>query len=200
MGKLAGEEIPGEGGRSVKPRTGWTADDLLSLPDDGNTYEIVQGELVREPPPAPIHQEIVGFVHASLWNSLEAPERPGLFMAPIAVILAEDTVVQPDLLFIGPERRAIIGDTSIHGAPDLVIEVLSPSTRRYDQTDKLRLYATHGVTECWLVDPEAREVRVFSEPVGGRYRRASTYHRGDLAAGAVLPWTLVVAELFGEYA
>jgi len=184
----------------MEPRIGWTAQDLPSLPDDGNTYEILQGELVREPPPAPVHQSIVGFLHASLWNSLEASARPGLLMAPIAVILAEDSVVQPDVLFIRPERRAIIGETSIHGAPDLVIEVLSPLTRRYDESEKLHLYAAHGVTESWLVDPPSRAVRVFGEPIGGRYRRTRTYHRGDAAASVVLPWRMAVTELFAEYA
>lgn len=132
-----------------------TYDDLLQLPDDGKRYEIIDGELYVSPSPIPRHQQVLGRLHLLIATFVNEPERGVVYLAPLDVRLGTHDVVEPDLLFISTERMAIIGGTTINGAPDLLIEILSPSTRSRDETLKAELYARSGVREYWLADPVA---------------------------------------------
>lgn len=143
--------------------------DLEQLPEDiSQRQEIILGELFVSPSPVPNHQVVLGNLFMQLSTHV-AERRLGLvLMAPVDVKLTEYNLVVPDLLFVARDRLAIIGAQAIEGAPDLVVEILSPSTARQDRVRKLALYATHGVREYWLVDSGAKRLQVLTL-VHGRY-------------------------------
>ena len=141
--------------------THWTYADRLLLPDDGRIYEILEGELIVSPFPVPRHQIVTGNLFFALRRFVDERNLGTCLFAPLDVVLAEDIVVEPDILFIRREREGIIGPKYVTAAPDLVIEVLSESSRRVDPGKKKRAYAAHGVEEYWIVDPDAELVDVF---------------------------------------
>ena len=133
--------------------------DYLALPGD-ERYELLDGELVLVASPNEPHQR----ASKRLTRQLLAVEDSGLgqiYIAPFDVLLSDTEVVQPDLMFISQEREDIITHANVQGAPDLVVEILSPSTANRDWTRKREMYARHGVKELWIVDPEARIVWVM---------------------------------------
>lgn len=186
------------------PSGKWTYDDYAAIPDDGERYEVLGGHLIRlhgtSPAPRIRHQELVGALYAALRTHTVTYGGGRAYVAPVDVLLAEDVVVQPDVLFVSDARIAIVGEASCDGAPDLVIEVLAPSTRRFDLKSKRETYASAGVAEYWIVDGEADEIQVL------RLREAGTYHRiarlaledGDTIETPLLPgFSLALAKLFG---
>ena len=108
-----------------------------------------------------------------------------MFFAPLDVILSNFDVVQPDLIFVSNARAHIIQDY-IRGAPDLLVEILSPSTERRDRVVKRNLYARHGVGEYWLVDPYAKTITVLILGADG-YDTRAVYGEGDTLASPTLP-------------
>jgi Uma2 family endonuclease len=138
-----------------------TYQDYVLLPDDGKRYEILDGDLYVTPSPTARHQEVSFNLTLALGQYVRAHGLGKVLAAPLDVILADDSIAQPDILFVSNERLPIVRDW-VHGAPDLVIEILSPGTRERDRTLKRRLYARHGVRELWLVDPEAKTVESYS--------------------------------------
>jgi Uma2 family endonuclease len=139
-----------------------TYEDFLLFPDDGMRHEIIDGEHYVTPSPNGIHQTIVGNLHFALREYLRAHPMGQVFFAPFDVIMSQFDVVEPDLLYISNERRrGLLTRQHVRGAPDLVVEVGSPGTRRRDETLKRRLYERAGVLEYWFVDPDPRLVRVY---------------------------------------
>ncbi|MDP9472767.1 MAG: Uma2 family endonuclease [Chloroflexota bacterium] len=143
--------------------------DLEPLPEDiSQRHEIILGELFVSPSPVPNHQFVLGNLFIRLYTHV-AERRLGLvLMAPVDVKLSEYNVVVPDILFVARDRLDIVGPKAIAGAPDLVVEILSPSTARQDRIRKLALYASYGVREYWLIDPDAKALQVLTL-VEGRY-------------------------------
>ncbi len=137
-----------------------TYQDYVLLPDDGKRYEILDGDLYMTPSPTARHQRVSRDLFLALAQHVQTHMLGEVLAAPLDVILADDSIAQPDILFISNERLPIVRDW-VHGAPDLVIEILSPGTRERDRTLKRHLYARYGVRELWLVDPEAKTVEVF---------------------------------------
>jgi Uma2 family endonuclease len=132
--------------------------DYARLPDEPRC-ELIYGRFYLSPSPTPLHQ-IVVFL---LWRRLEdiASQSGGIALgAPLDTALAEHTVVQPDILYVTAERSSIVCER-IEGAPDLVVEVLSPSTARRDRGEKLRAYAELGVREYWIADSAARHIELL---------------------------------------
>ncbi len=136
----------------------WTLEEVHSLPDDGNKYELVRGELFVTPPPS-VEHETIGARLTRLVDPYVAANGLGLVYRARAVMRFEGSELEPDL-FVRSE-----GGTSWDDAPTpiLVVEVLSPSTRRRDQIQKRQLYLDAGVPEYWIVDGERREVRVIRQ-------------------------------------
>ena len=132
--------------------------DYLNTPDDDTYYELIDGELVMVPPPIVDHQGTSGELHIELGNLMRSTSLGRVFASPIGVYLSETEVVQPDLVFVSRERLHIIERAVIRGAPDLVVEILSPSTARRDRIVKREMYARHGVREYWLVDVSAKTI------------------------------------------
>jgi Uma2 family endonuclease len=133
----------------------WTLDELHSLPDDGNTYELVHGELFVTPAPAPSHETIVARL-ARVLEPYVVRHDLGYILRPRAVVQHDGSQVEPDLSV----RKLPPGGTpwTEWPVPILVIEILSPSTRRRDREQKRTFYGEVGVTEYWIVDPDARTI------------------------------------------
>lgn len=149
------------------PRPRITYEDYKLLPEESR-YEVLEGELMMTPAPNARHQRVLSRLLVRLVTFVEAHERGEVLPAPFDVILSEHNVVQPDILFIAKERAGIVNPMGgAHGAPDLVVEILSPSTASRDQVIKRKLYGQYGVHECWMVDPEARTVAVLTQTTGG---------------------------------
>ena len=132
------------------------------LPEDGNQYELFDGELVMTPSPTRRHQEIVGKLYRRLAEFVDDRSLGEVYIAPLDTIFDQYNVLQPDILFVSKERLAEVGRERIEGAPDLVVEVLSPSTFHKDLRRKMRVYSQFGVREYWIVDPEVRSVELYT--------------------------------------
>jgi Uma2 family endonuclease len=154
------------------PRVGLTYEDYAALPDDGRRYEIHDGELSVTPSPNVAHQRISANLSDVLRSHVKATRIGEVLYAPLDVILARTSVVQPDIIFIATAHAARVSDRGIEGAPTLAVEILSPSTTTIDRATKLRLYARHGVPYYWIVDPDARVIEAH-ELVDGGYRLAA---------------------------
>jgi Uma2 family endonuclease len=153
-------------------RTALTYRDYEALPDDGRRYQILDGTLDVTPSPSPDHQDVLANLHAAVRDHVKVHGRGRTFFAPVDVILADNTVVQPDLVFLDAERTHLVSPRGIEGAPTLVVEVLSPSTAAIDRGMKSRLYARHGVAYYWIVDVDARAIEAY-ELIAGGYRLAA---------------------------
>ena len=173
----------------------YTHDDLLQLPDDGKRREIIDGELYVTPSPVNYHQKILFNLTLAFGKFLESHPLGELRFAPLDVILSEHDVLEPDLLFVLNEHLDILQDW-VRGAPDLVIEILSPSTEVRDRGIKLKAYARYGVGEYWIVDPNGQFIEVYRLGAEG-YRLAGTYTKGVVVETPLLPgFSLAVARIF----
>ncbi|MDP9192068.1 MAG: Uma2 family endonuclease [Acidobacteriota bacterium] len=137
-----------------------TYEDYLELPDDGKQYELIEGELVLNPTPITRHQRIVFKIAMHLQLYFDQHGGGEAFIAPLDVVLADDVVLEPDVMVVLSERFSIIGEKNIQGAPNIVVEVLSESTRKWDETVKRKLYERFGVDEYWIVDPVIDVVKI----------------------------------------
>lgn len=155
----------------------YTYDDYLAI-NDGNRYEIIEGELVLTPSPGFIHQNIVVKIEAAIRSLVEQSNAGVTLIAPFDVVLSESVVLQPDVLYISRARYHLITSTCLKGAPDLVVEVISPASGRNDRIIKSRLYRKYGVKEYWLVDPGAKTVEVLTADDRGWYQ-AGAYDEED---------------------
>lgn len=143
-------------------RRRWTYSEFARLPTSGSTrYEVIEGELVVTPSPSLRHQRIVGRLFRSLGGFVEENELGEVFISPLDVLFAEGDYLEPDILFVGRGREEILTDRGIEGPPDLVVEILSPSTEARDRGVKLERYRHYGVPEYWVVDPDERTVEVW---------------------------------------
>ena len=161
-----------------------TYDDYVRLPDDGRRYEILDGELDVSPAPTPRHQRVLLKLVAILHRHAEERGLGQVYVAPIDVILARDSIVQPDLVFVAAGRESIVTERAIEGPPDLVGEVLSPWSDRGDRVAKARLYARYGIRHYWIVDPVARTLEMY-EPEEAEYRLLAT-HEGAASVRTTL--------------
>ena len=165
-------------------KTALTYRDYEALPNDGRRYEIHDGELSVTPAPSLDHQIISSRLYLQLAKWFEAHPGGLLLYAPLDVILSdkpeETSIVQPDILYVAPDRMGRASRRGIEGGPTLAVEILSPSTRQIDRATKTLLYARYGVPYLWLVDPDARTIEAF-ELLGNRY----TLLRGVTGSQAV---------------
>ncbi len=137
-----------------------TVQDCQNLPE-GAPYQLIAGELVMTPSPTPLHQNISLNLATELRSYLKRNNLGKLFTAPLDAYLSEEDVYQPDILFIRSRRAAAIQKEQLRIVPDLVVEILSPTTAYYDFTRKKEMYCARGVSEYWIVDPEAETVEMM---------------------------------------
>lgn len=178
----------------------FTYEDYKSLPfSETRRYELLGGELIMVPSPSFEHQRISWELEFRLSEFVRRHQLGMVLHAPLDVVLGkgEDReVAQPDILFISNERRTIIHREEIRGAPDLIVEILSPSTADYDRRYKRTLYARHGVSEYWLVDPDAQTIEVLALTERG-YERAGLYKKNETLGSPLLPGLRIpVDEIF----
>jgi len=138
-----------------------TYDDLLAMPDDGLRHEIIDGVLYVSPSPSLPHQFTLGKLYQAVANYLDANPVGETYLAPFDVVFTRHDVVEPDLLFIAADRLRVLTERNVSGSPDLVVEVLSSSTRRVDLTLKRELFERQAVREYWVVDPLRGTVDVW---------------------------------------
>lgn len=163
----------------------FTYEDYKHTPED-KRYELLDGDLIMVPAPRTAHQRSSRDIGLPLVTFVDENDLGEVFLAPCDVVLSETDVVQPDILFVSKERSYIITEDNIRGAPDLVIEVLSPSTAQRDRTLKRTLYALHGVPEYWQADTDAKNVAVLTL-VNGEYKIAGIYGEGQALVSPLLP-------------
>lgn len=164
----------------------WTYADYARLPDDGWRYEIIGGELHMSPAPNAEHQSIVVVLVRLLGEFVHRQALGRVLVAPIDVMLPDlASPVQPDVLVVLKANLDIIRQR-VEGVPDLVIEVLSPATARHDRTTKYRLYAEAGVTEYWIIDPEAGAADIYTRR-GNGFVPLGHYERGGVIQSELLP-------------
>jgi Uma2 family endonuclease len=181
----------------VEPRVKLTVADYMATPDDEH-YQLLDGELILAPSPTDRHQAIVGNIYFFLRQFVNDAHAGRIRVAPLDVVLAEHDVAQPDILFVSNERRSIITAANIQGAPDLLVEILSPSTQRRDRGYKQDLYARHGVGEYWLVDPEAETVEVLTL-TGEEFSPAAIFTKEETLVSPLLPGLAIDLEkVFNE--
>ena len=180
----------------TRPATGsWTYEDLLALPDDGRRWEIVEGELHEMPAPSWAHAVIIANLIAA-WFRVVRAVGGVIVAAPVDVFFAGASPVEPDILVLLPGNPAAPSARGLEGAPDLVVEVLSPSSRGHDLLTKRALYARAGVREYWLVDPDRRTVDVLTLE-GEGYRTAQQAAGGDIArSGLLADVAIALPEIF----
>ena len=176
----------------------WTYEDYRRLTDEGDYFEIIEGERVVNPPPTTWHQFASSNLELMLMLFLGKGKLGVMLHAPFDVIFADDTVLQPDIVVISRERASRIQKAGVFGAPDLVIEILSPSTASRDRADKLDVYARHGVREYWLVDPEIKRIEIFVLEDEQLIRKAG-HDSGEARSLAVLPgFAAPLADVFAR--
>ena len=138
-----------------------TYEDYAAIPNDGNRYEILDGELFVTPAPVPRHQRVLLNLFRIVDTHVRQHRLGEVLIAPIDLILAPTTVAQPDLLFIRAGREAIVTERAVEASPDLVVEVLSPSSIRQDRTIKAGLYARFAIPSYWILDPRERVFEAY---------------------------------------
>ncbi|GAB3932003.1 Uma2 family endonuclease [Kribbella albertanoniae] len=173
------------------PATPLTRADLDLMPDDGRRYELIDGNLLVSPAPVPQHQRAVGAIYRLLYAA--CPEDLEAFFAPVDVALGPDTVLQPDLLVA---RRDDFSERDLPVAPLLAVEVLSPSTRRFDLMVKWSTYQDAGCAAYWVVDPDTPSLIAWELRDGAYVQVAKV--TGDESATLTSPFevTVVPANLF----
>ena len=173
-----------------------TAEEYLDLPE-GEPYQLIGGKLTMTPAPGWRHQRISRRIEMRLATYVEEHDLGEVFDAPTDVLLNEQNVVQPDLLFISKGREGLLSERGvIDGAPDMVIEILSPSTSTVDTLEKREVYERSGVREYWIVDAEGRTVFAYALK-NSRYELIYKASRGErIPSSVVKGFELFVDEVF----
>ena len=159
----------------INSQTKLTYEDYVLLPDDGKIHEIINGEHYMTPAPGTYHQTLSRRIQFQLYEQIEKNNLGLVFDAPTDVQFSQIDIVQPDILIILEARKSIISPQKVIGPPDLVVEILSESTKEKDRQLKLDLYQKSGVPESWLVDPENQTVRKYLLKEN-RYQNAGEFH------------------------
>mgnify|MGYP006291007093 CR=1 FL=1 len=148
----------------ARPQIRFTYEDYKSLPESmDKRYELLDGELVMVPAPTTRHQMVSRNLEYILHGHVRAHRLGTVLYAPVDLVFGSGNqreVLQPDILFVSQARRAIVKLEEVQGAPDLVVEILSPATAVRDRGYKKALYGRHGVREYWIVDPETETVQI----------------------------------------
>jgi Uma2 family endonuclease len=163
-----------------------TRHDYEEMLDRPPYYQVIEGDLVLSPSPSIYHQAIVGRILFLLLQFLDKKQVGEVFVAPLDMFLSEINVYQPDVIFISNQRRSILTEHGLEGAPDLAAELLSPRTARFDRGLKRKVYARTGVKELRLVDPEAKLIHVY-QPAKDAETPVATCDQQAASSSPLLP-------------
>ncbi|MBE0427362.1 MAG: Uma2 family endonuclease [Nitrospirae bacterium] len=169
--------------------------DYKLLPE-GAPYQLIEGEFIMTPAPNPLHQIISANLFKKVSRFIDEKGIGITLYSPVDVYLGEKDAYQPDIVFINKERIGIIKEDGIYGAPDLIIEILSPSTAYYDIKKKYRVYERYDVKEYWIVDPDMRGVEVFLNDKGEFSLFLKVYEKGSIKSNLIKGLELSMDEVF----
>jgi Uma2 family endonuclease len=173
-----------------------TVENYKLLPETGPRYQLIQGDLYMAPVPNRFHQEISRNLQFELHSHLKRNPIGKLFDAPFDVYLDEINVFQPDLMVVLNERLGILTEAGAEGAPDLIVEILSPKTRRLDLVNKKQEYARAGVKELWIIDPEPRAIMIHQFAAAGIEKNRQVDENGALSTELLPGFNLAVPAIF----
>jgi len=169
---------------SITDRKKITYADYLKI-DDNNRYEIFHGELCMVPAPSTNHQSVSRNLEFLIWNFVKQKGLGKVFYAPIDVVFDDDEVFQPDIIFIKSENQSIIGKNAIQGIPDLIVEIVFPSSTFYDTVEKKEVYGKYGVKEYWLVFPDEKVIEIFTLEKGGYREFCKSKKKGTIKSNVL---------------
>jgi len=172
----------------------WTYEDYSKL-DDDKRYEIIDGTLIMAPSPTDQHQDWASELHLLLAPFVKNRQIGRLFIAPFDVVLDDENTVQPDLVFVLSSKAGIIRSRGIFGAPDLLIEIVSPSSVRKDRYEKKALYARFGVREFWLADPGNHAIEVLTLESGSYKLHCSAEEKGPVNSTVLSGFSFDISQL-----
>ncbi len=184
----------------------WTYGDYCNLNDD-KRYEVIEGELIMTPAPSFKHQKVLAKLGSLIFNYVNEKKLGEVVFSPVDVVLSDDIVLQPDIVYISNENTGIIKEAGIFGPPDMVIEVISPTSIYKDTHVKKRLYEQAGIKEYWLVFPDEKVIEIFALEKGlslsrsfgisrGRYDLVSTTEKTGKIKSNLLEMELDVKDAF----
>jgi Uma2 family endonuclease len=178
-------------------RTRITAADYFQLPEytEHDLIELIDGEVIIRMPPIPKHQAIVGEI-LFLFMTITRKIGGKAYTAPIEVKLDDHHVFEPDVLYLKPDSACSVGEKRLTGAPDLVVEVLSPSTAKHDKAKKYTAYQANGVGEYWIVDPSNEVVEVWTLNTAGQFERQGVFAGDDTFDSVTLAETVEIKAIF----
>jgi Uma2 family endonuclease len=184
------------------PQKRLTFSEFMLLPDDGKRHELIDGVHYVTPSPFIPHQILVGRLFMAIASFLATRRQLGrVFLSPVDVVLSDYDVVVPDLLFVSGDQQSILTEANVQGPPALVVEILSPSTRRRDEGIKRKLFDKKGVCEYWLVDRKTGVVTVCRRADDGSFPTVASLSAAadEHLETALLPgFVLSISELFSE--
>ena len=188
-----------------KPKANCTYADYFATPE-GERWELIDGVLYQmAAAPNLKHQDVSRNLIVRIEPHISRRRLGVLYHAPATLLLPGETAVEPDLFYVRLERSHIFTERACEGAPDLVVEILSPSNRRHDLERKRELYARHAIPEYWLLEPDQETVLALTEPVTtragvGEYTAEALYRAGDILTTAVIPGlSIPVADIFANH-
>ncbi len=174
----------------------WTYEAYAALTDDGKCYEIMQGVLVMSPAPDLPHQDVVGEIFAYLRERVKLKRLGLVFPSPVDVVLSPHNVFQPDVVVLLKEHLAQATGKHIVGAPDLVVEIISPASKLYDRVNKHMIYEQACIPEYWLVNVKKRTVELFSLQ-NSKYHSLGVFKGEQTLPSRIVPQlTVTVARFF----
>lgn len=174
-----------------------TYEDYQHFPNDGNRYEILEGEVFVTPAPKTKHQLISGNLFVLLESYVRAKKLGRVFFAPVDVVLSRTSVVQPDLLYLSNDRMHLLTEKNVQGGPDLIVEILSEHTENHDRTVKMQLYQRNGVKAYWLIDPDSETLEVYELDDNRQFVHQATYQKDESFQPGIFPdFALTLSDLW----
>lgn len=177
-------------------RTRMSAAEFLALPETTQPTELLEAEMIVSPSPVPDHQNVIGDTFVLL-KTIAKQIGGRVYQAPLDVYFDEENISQPDVMWLAPESQCSVGAKHLIGAPELIVEVLSPGSVKRDKIDKYRLYERYQVREYWLIDPIEKYMEVFTLR-DGRFQLFGVFAPDDVLESPLLKSTIDVKIVFGS--
>ena len=165
---------------------------------EGAPYQLIKGKLIMTPAPNPVHQIILGRFFRTLSEFVEDKKAGMVLFSPVNLYLNDKNAFQPDIIFLSKDGNAVIKRDGIYGAPDIVIEILSPSTAHYDLREKFKVYERTGVREYWIVDPDMKTVEVYINDGGAFSLKYKVEVKGEVGSTVLENFKIKLEEIFTD--
>ncbi len=172
-----------------------TYGDYLKTPE-GAAYQLINGELIMAPAPGLRHHDIAATIVEALRRFVKKRGLGRVFNAPVDVYFSQRETYQPDIFFVSKEKLHLVGRDKVKGPPDLIIEILSPKTARYDLSEKKHVYESYGVKEYWIVDPNEKTIEVFEYSFKGFVSIAKAEGKGRIGSQVLDGFSVRVEKIF----